>query len=358
MRLALLTDAWSPQVNGVVTTWTQVVRRLRERGHDVLVVHPAMFRTVPLPRYPDIRLAVLPSRRLSLLLNEFTPDAVHIPTEGPIGLAGRSFCRRRGIPFTTSFHTHFAKYGKQYFHVPASVSYRAMRWFHGGAHCTLVPTASVKRELEEQRFDASRLIVWTRGVDTDLFRPRPGDIATTSLYSDLPRPVLVCCGRVAREKNIEAFLDLAVAGSKVVIGDGPARAALQRKYPATRFVGMRHGEDLASHIAAGDVFVFPSRTDTFGVVMLEAMACGLPVAAYPVTGPIDVVRHGVSGMLDDDLGAAVSGALALDRAAARAHAMEFSWDRCVNVLLDHLAILQSRDTSSGSEGHRRAMSGV
>jgi len=358
MRLTLLTDAWSPQVNGVVTTWTQVVRRLRERGHEVLVVHPALFRTVPLPKYADIRLAVLPSRRLGLLLNEFKPDAVHIPTEGPIGLAGRWYCRRRRIPFTTSFHTHFAKYGRQYFHVPASLSYRAMRWFHGGARCTLVPTASVKRELEGQKFDAGRLIVWTRGVDTELFRPRPGDTATASLYAGLPRPVLVYCGRVAREKNIEAFLDLAAAGSKVLIGDGPARRSLEQKYSMARFVGMRHGEDLARHIAAGDVFVFPSRTDTFGVVMLEAMACGLPVAAYPVTGPVDVVRHGVSGALDDDLGVAVRNALALDPAAARAHAMEFSWDRCVDVLLDHLAIRHSRDIASGTEDFRRAVSGV
>jgi len=329
-RIALLTDAWFPQVNGVVRTWSTVVERLEAEGRDVLVVNPSMFRTCPLPRYPEIRLSILPGRRMAKLLDDFRPEAIHIATEGPIGLAGRAYCRRRAVTFTTSFHTHFAKYGRSYFLVPPNVSYAVLRWFHGPAAATLVPTPSVVRELHAEGM--RHLVTWTRGVDTTLFRLRP-----KTLYADLERPVFLYCGRVAREKNIEAFLDADLPGTKVIVGDGPAAAAMQRRNPGARFVGYKQGEALAEHFASADVFVFPSRTDTFGVVMLEAMACGLPVAAYPVTGPIDVVRPGVTGVLDEDLATAATKALDLDPDDCRAQALEYSWDRCARIALETFA---------------------
>jgi glycosyltransferase involved in cell wall biosynthesis len=292
------------------------------------VVSPDLFRTVPCPRYPEIRLALWSwgsvQRRLSTLL----PDAIHIATEGPLGIAARHFCRRRSLPFTTSFHTKFPDYIRAYTGVPKSLTYRAVRWFHGAAARTLVPTQSVQRELEGHGF--CNVVCWTRGVDSELFRPHTGD-----LYR-LPRPIFLYAGRVAVEKNLEAFLALELPGSKVVVGDGPARASLQAKYPEVHWAGFRFGEELARHYAGADVFVFPSRTDTFGVVMLEANACGLPVAAFPVPGPADVVRHGLSGSLHEDLRTACLEALEVSPESCRQHALEHSWSRCARMLFDNL----------------------
>lgn len=330
MRIALITDAWLPQVNGVVTTLGHVVRHLEAMGDEVLVVQPQLFRTYPCPRYPEIRLAWAPGRKVRALLREFAPEAIHIATEGPLGIAARRHCGRRGLRFNTSYHTQFPQYLSRYAGIPEGWTYRVMRWFHGRANATLVPTARIKDELDAHGFTNVR--VWTRGVDTDLFRP--GDKS----FLEGERPLSLYVGRIAREKNIEAFLEADLPGTKYLVGDGPARASLEKQYPAARFVGVKTGEEVARHYAAADVFVFPSRTDTFGVVMLEAMACGVPVAAYPVTGPIDVVKAGVSGALDDDLATAMREALKIDPASCLRYAQGFSWRRCAEMFREALPI--------------------
>lgn len=342
MRLTLVTDAWLPQVNGVVRTWQQVTGQFEQWGHAVEVIHPALFRTISAPRYPEIKLAIGAKRGVRRMLDEQQPDAIHIATEGPLGQAGRKYCHKRGIKFTTSYHTQFPMYLKRYFGIPQTLSYRFIRWFHGAAEATLVPTATVGRELEARGL--KNIVVWRRGVDTDQFKPEPKH------DYGLPRPIFLYAGRVAIEKNIEAFLELDLPGSMVVVGDGPPREALAKKFPHVHFAGYQFGEDLASHYAGADVFVFPSKTDTFGVVMLEANACGLPVAAFPVTGPIDVVKPGVTGFVDDDLAVAARRALELDPADCLAYAHENSWEACARVVLDHLVRLDRAPTGvSGSD---------
>lgn len=335
-RIALVTDAWLPQVNGVVTTYRNLVAELASRGIEVEVIAPERFRTFPMPRYPEIRLSILPGRGLRRALDDFAPEAIHVATEGPLGLAGRRYCRRRKLHFTTSWHTQFPAYVQKYTGIPAGLTYKAVRWFHGAGEATLVPTPSIRDELEERGFRNIR--VWTRGVDHRTFRPRADRAASTEdvLGVALERPVFVHVGRVAVEKNIEAFLELDLPGTKLVVGDGPAKASLEKKYPGAHWAGFHFGEDLARHYACGDVFVFPSRTDTFGVVLIEAMASGLPVAAYPVTGPRDVVTDAAAGVLDEDLGAACRRALELDPADARRHAERFSWAACADIFLDTL----------------------
>ena len=329
MRLALVTDAWLPQVNGVVRTLGNTIREIEAVGHEVTVVSPAEFRTVPCPTYPEIRLALFAGRAVRRRLEALDPDAVHVATEGPLGLAARNWCVRRGRPFTTAYHTQFPEYVRARAPVPLSVGYAAVRWFHGRATRTLVTTPSMQRQLEARGL--RNLHLWGRGVDTDLFRPRGKD------FLDLPRPIWLYFGRVAVEKGIGDFLALDLPGTKLVVGDGPACEELKRCYPTAVFAGYRHGEDLASHISASDVFVFPSRTDTFGLVLLEAMACGVPVAAYPVTGPIDVVRDGVTGVLSEDLHGAALAALQLDPAACRAQALEHSWAASTRQFMGALA---------------------
>jgi glycosyltransferase involved in cell wall biosynthesis len=329
VRILLATDAWSPQVNGVVRTWQQTIRELEALGHEVEVMHPALGATVAAPRYNEIRLSLAPWRIVSrAMARPF--DAVHIATEGPIGFEARRRCESRRIPYTTSYHTQFPEYMKRYFALPPAVTWRFMRWFHGGARATLAPTQQVTEQLRAHGI--ARAQTWCRGVDTAQFRPIEG-----GLFADLPRPVHLYAGRVAREKNIDAFIDAPLPGSKVVVGDGPERARLERSHPHVHFVGYRFGDELAAHYAAADVFVFPSRTDTFGVVMLEANACGTPIAAYPVTGPIDVVREGVNGALDEDLARAAARALHVPRASCLAHARCNGWGRVAEVLLAHLA---------------------
>ncbi|MGD8440250.1 MAG: glycosyltransferase family 1 protein [Holophagae bacterium] len=336
MRISLVTDAWFPQINGVTTTLTRCRDELIDRGHDIDVISPDLFRNVPCPRYPSIRLAVWPGRTVGRLIDRHRPQAIHIATEGPLGIAARRYCGRRRLPFTTAFHTRFPEYLRVYAGIPTGWSYRALHWFHDAAERTLVPTETLKLELEAHGF--RHLVCWMRGVDTELFKPRSGD------FYALERPILLYAGRVASEKNIAAFLELDVPGSKVVVGDGPARSGLEAAHPEVHWAGMRTGEDLARHYAGADVFVFPSRTDTFGVVMLEAFASGLPVAAYPVTGPIDVVEHGVTGFLDNDLGVACRRALELDPGVCRAHALTMSWERCADMLLDNLAVIGGDST--------------
>jgi glycosyltransferase involved in cell wall biosynthesis len=334
MRIVLITDAWYPQVNGVVTTWNHVRDQCEQMGHTFEVIHPGLFRTFQAPRYPDIRLAVLPRFKLRRMLDEMAPEAVHIATEGPLGIAARGWCRSRRMPWTTSYHTQFPDYLRTYFKIPRPPTYAFLRWFHGRAERTLVPTRSIKEELIEHGFKADQLVVWTRGVDHATFHPQPDDRET---LAELPRPRFVYVGRVAAEKNIKAFLDLDLEGVKVVIGDGPAKADLERRYADVRFVGWKKGEDLARHIAACDVFVFPSKTDTFGVVMIEALACGLPVAAYPVTGPRDVITDPKVGALDEDLQRAAERAAELNAEDCIAFAESFTWRRCADMVVENLA---------------------
>jgi glycosyltransferase involved in cell wall biosynthesis len=325
MKIAIVTDAWTPQVNGVVTTLSRTSETLRDLGHAVSVIHPGEFRTFPCPSYPEIRLALRPFSEVARRLDALAPDRIHIATEGPLGVAARRHCVRQGLAFTTSYHTQFPQYLRARLPIPLRVSYAFLRWFHGAATRTMVATARQREELQRWKF--GNLVGWTRGVDTRLFRP--GD--RESLPD--PRPIWIYTGRVAVEKSIEDFLGLDLPGTKYVVGDGPARPRLQRQYPGVRFTGYRFGAELAALMGAADVFVFPSRTDTFGVVMLEAMACGLPVAAYPVTGPADVVEHGVTGFLDDDLGHAAMKALALDRADCLRAAAACSWERATEQFL-------------------------
>ncbi|MGB5628765.1 MAG: glycosyltransferase family 1 protein [Woeseiaceae bacterium] len=329
MRIVIATDAWSPQVSGVVTTLNHTREHLLSEGHDVLMVTNEGHRTFPCPTYPEIRLPLFPGRKIARALDAFSPDCVHIATEGTIGLSVRRYCRKRGIPFTTAYHTQMPEYVRARFPIPLSWTYALLRWFHGAAERTLVPTESMRSTLLERGFD--NVVIWSRGVLTDVFHPDD-----PAAY-DLEEPIWVNFGRVSVEKNIEAFLDLDLPGSKVIIGDGPDRERLEAAYPDVLFLGYKFGRDLARHVAGADVFVFPSRTDTFGIVMLEAMACGVPVAAYPVTGPVDVVRHGITGCLSTDLKTACLRALELDSRDCRQYAETCTWTRSTRQFIDHLA---------------------
>ncbi|MCA3275990.1 MAG: glycosyltransferase family 1 protein [Roseomonas sp.] len=322
MRILIVSDAWFPQVNGVVRTLSVVADKLRAMGDTVEVIGPDRFRSMPTPGYAEIRLAIAPKRKLARLVAEFRPEIIHIATEGPLGWAMRALCRRKHWPFTTAFHTRFPEYLEARTGIPADWSWRLMRRFHEAGEGTFAATASLRQELTRRGF--TKLRPWTRGVDLDKFRPGEGDA-----WAGLPRPIFLYAGRVAIEKNIEAFLALDLPGSKVVVGDGPALEGLKQKFPQVTFTGYRENGALARSYAGADVFVFPSRTDTFGLVLLEALASGTPVAAFPVTGPIDVVTNSRVGALDEDLRAACLKALECDRTACRSHAEAWSWDACV-----------------------------
>ena len=334
MRLLVATDAWHPQVNGVVRTYERLAHELKALGVELAFLAPDQFRTVPCPTYPEVRLAMPGWRRVAQQFQSLKPDAVHIATEGPIGWMVRRYCRTRAIPFTTSFHTRFPEYLAQRFAIPPTWSTAVMRRFHNAGQGVMVATPSLARELESQGFE--RVMPWTRGVDTQLFRPRP-----VRRFGDAP--VFLYVGRIAAEKSLKGFLDLDLPGRKVLVGGGPQLAELKARYPDALFTGKKTGEDLAECYASADVFVFPSRTDTFGIVLLEAMASGLPIAALPVTGPIDIITPGESGVLSEDLGAAARSALKLDRARVRAKALEFSWEGAARLFLANIATTRVRD---------------
>jgi len=327
MRILVATDAWHPQVNGVVRTYERVAQELKALGIELSVLAPHEFRNVACPTYSEIRLAVPGWRRLTQRLLAEKPDAVHIATEGPIGWMARSYCRARAIPFTTSFHTRFPEYLAQRFAIPTSWTTAVLRRFHSAGSGLMVATPSLARELEAQGF--ARVMPWTRGVDTELFRPRP-------VRHFGGGPVFIYVGRIAAEKSIEAFLALDLPGRKVVVGGGPQLAELKARYPDALFTGKKTDAALAECYASADVFVFPSRTDTFGMVLLEAMASGVPIAALPVTGPKDIVTPGETGVLSESLREAALAALSLDRARVRAKALEFSWENAARLFLANI----------------------
>ncbi len=331
MRVLVATDAWHPQVNGVVRTLTSLAAAAATLDVDIKFLTPEGFASLPLPTYPGLRIA-LPSRReIARRIEAADPDAVHIATEGPIGWAARAYCRRRKLSFTTSYTTRFPEYIAVRTGLPLAVGYAVLRHFHSAAAMTMVATPSLREELAARGF--KRLGFWTRGVDTELFRPdNPAKL-------ELPRPIFMAMGRVAVEKNLEAFLSLDLPGTKVIVGDGPQKAHLMRKYPDAVFLGEKKGADLVSHLAAADVFVFPSLTDTFGVVQLESLACGTPVAAYPVTGPKDVIADLPIGALDTDLRGACLRALTMSREACRNFALERSWANSARQFVGNLTAL-------------------
>lgn len=336
MRVLVATDAWAPQVNGVVRTLMSLQRAARGLGVTIEFLSPDGFPTVPVPTYPGLRLAIPSRGRIARRIEEVRPDAIHVATEGPIGHAARAYCLRHDRPFTTSYTTRFPEYIAARAPIPASWIYAALRRFHNAAAVTMVATPSLTRELTERGFN--HIGTWTRGVDTELFRPeRAIDIG-------LPRPIFICVGRVAVEKNLDAFLSLDLPGTKVVIGKGPMEAELKARFPEAKFLGQLENGTLAGHLAAADVFVFPSRTDTFGIVQLEALASGVPIAAYPVTGPKDVVGSHPIGALDDDLRAACLRALQISREACRAFALSHSWENSARQFIGHVSKIAAGDS--------------
>jgi glycosyltransferase involved in cell wall biosynthesis len=355
MKIALVTDAWQPQVNGVVTTLVELVRELAQAGHEVKVIQPGQFRTRPCPGYAGIDLAVAPARQVKETLDAFQPDAIHLATEGPLGWAGRSYCLKRGLAFTTAFHTKFPEIVNAAVKVPVSWGYALFRHFHRPSSGVMVPTNSVLRMLERRGF--RNLRSWTHGVDTSLFR-FTREVQDWPQLGQLRRPVSLFVGRVSYEKNIEAFLKMDFPGSKVVCGVGPVEAQLKQRHPQVHWVGLLPRDQLASLYAAADVFVFPSHADTFGLVMVEAMACGTPVAAFPVDGPLEVLGlrddHGrtVGGAMNEDLRQACHAALAVPREEARARALDFSWAHSARLFESHLVPARAHQgRAEGPQGH-------
>ena len=314
-RILIITDAWHPQINGVVTTLSGLSTELGNRGHVVGVIEPSQFRTMALPVYKEIRIVINPWK-VAKLIKEFKPDHVHIATEGPLGVAARLYMANRKLRYTTSYHTNFPEFIKEFTGLPARWFYPAIRWFHKSAEAILVTTPSMKTHLESKGF--KNLIVWNRAVDTTLFSPAKAQ----PLHEDLARPIMINVGRVSPEKNLDAFLSLDLPGTKVIVGSGPELETLSKQYPEVVFVGPKKGEELAAYFASADVFVFPSLTDTFGLVMIESLASGVPVAAYPVTGPVDVITNQNIGCLDSDLSVAITTALQFrDPTACREHVL-------------------------------------
>jgi glycosyltransferase involved in cell wall biosynthesis len=328
VRIVLISDAWHPQINGVVTTVTNTVATLKTLGHEVELITPDRFKTYPWPGYPDVGMAFLCGPSLRPIIKAFKPDAIHLVTEGSIGYAARRYCREFGYRYTSSYLSQFPEYFKMRTGFPMLISTTYLRWFHSESARVMVATPSLEQEMRQKGYQ--RLARWSRGVDTELFRPRTKDFIQDQ------RPIFMYTGRVAVEKNIEAFLKLELPGTKYVVGDGSQREVLEKKYPNVRFTGYQQGENLARFMAAADVFVFPSRTDTFGVVLLEALASGVPVAAYPVQAPNDVITDSAVGVLNEDLQQAALTALSLNPQSCRNYALEYTWEKCTQQFVDNL----------------------
>jgi glycosyltransferase involved in cell wall biosynthesis len=337
MRILVATDAWHPQVNGVVRTLTNMAEAASAFGVEISFLTPQSFRTFAMPSYPDLRLALPYQAKIARLIAEARPDSIHIATEGPIGLLVRRYCRKNQLPFTTSFHTRFPEYISARLPIPEPWIWRALRAFHGSSQAVMAATPALAGELRARGF--RNVVLWPRGVDASQFHPRAADLG-------LPRPVFLCVGRVAVEKNLEAFLELDLPGTKVIVGDGPARAALTRKYPQAVFLGARQGEELAEAYAAADVFVFPSKTDTFGLVLLEALASGLPVAAFPVTGPRDVIGNEPVGALNEDLRIACLTAVTISPQACLAFAARHTWEASARAFVENITNIRADDPKS------------
>jgi glycosyltransferase involved in cell wall biosynthesis len=344
MRVLIVTDAWHPQVNGVVHSLSETAKAAGELGAQIEFLTPDGFFSLPLPTYPDIRLALVSPTAIARRMEAVATSHVHIATEGPLGLSVRRFCRRHQRAFTTSYHTRFPEYISARVPIPLSVSYAFMRRFHNAGIGTMVATQSVATELAARGFN--RLMRWTRGVDAARFRPRPISVL------NLPRPIFLYVGRLAVEKNVAAFLDLDLPGSKVVVGDGPATKNLKTAFPAAHFLGLKTDDTLAKIYASADVFVFPSRTDTFGIVLLEALASGLPVAAYPVAGPLDVIGRDGPGAVDDDLLSACHRALQIPKSAARAFALRYTWQHSARQFLANIENARTGDLNRDDIGRR------
>ncbi|ODN71445.1 glycosyltransferase family 4 protein [Methylobrevis pamukkalensis] len=334
-RITIVTDAWHPQVNGVVRSIERTNAELERMGVTVTMLTPLAFRTIPCPTYPEIRLSLTLPGRFAREIAKGQPSYVHIATEGPLGIYACRWCRKTGTPYTTSYHTRFPEYVSARLPIPQSWLYALMRRFHNSSEGCMVATDSLARDLRARGF--RNLMRWSRGIDAELFRPRPDSIL------DLPRPIFMNVGRVSVEKNLAAFLDLDLPGTKVVVGDGPMLEAMRRRYPDVVFTGAKFGEELARHYAAADVFVFPSRTDTFGNVLLEALASGLPVAAFPVMGPADIIGDHPVGVLDEDLRKAALGALGVSREACRRHALTYSWAASARQFLTNIRLANGED---------------
>jgi glycosyltransferase involved in cell wall biosynthesis len=337
MRILVATDAWHPQVNGVVRTLTHMAEAAAAFGVEVSFLTPQSFRTVAMPSYPDLRLALPGRASIARLIADARPDSIHIATEGPIGLLVRRYCRQHELPFTTSFHTRFPEYISARLPIPESWIWAALRRFHGASQAVMAATPALASELRSRGF--RNVVLWPRGVDTGQFHPRAVDLG-------LPRPVFLCVGRVAVEKNLEAFLELDLPGTKVIVGDGPARAALARNYPQAVFLGARQGEELAEAYAAADVFVFPSKTDTFGLVLLEALASGLPVAAFPVTGPRDVIGNHPVGALNEDLRIACLAAVTISPQACLEFAKRHTWEASARAFVENITNVRADEPES------------
>jgi len=328
MRIMIVTDAWEPQVNGVVRTLKQTTYELQKMGHQIEMITPSGFKTIPCPTYPDISLSLFPGKGVARKIKDFEPDAIHIATEGPLGLSARAYAVRNRLPFSTAYHTRFPEYVHARTGIPISWTYAFLRWFHGPSMAVMAPTIVVKDDLE--KFGFTNVVLWSRGVDTEVFNMQESKVLNSA------HPIFLYVGRVAVEKNINAFLEIDLPGSKWVVGDGPAMAKIKQQYPNVNYLGVLNQPELAKVYAAADVFVFPSKTDTFGLVLLEAMACGTPVAAYPVTGPIDVLGDSPAGAMNDDLRTACLAALKIPREVARAHAERFSWRASTEQFARHL----------------------
>ena len=335
MKIMIITDAWEPQVNGVVRTLKQTRAELLRMGHTVELITPNFFKSIPCPTYPDIALSLFPGKEVARRIKAFAPDAMHIATEGPLGLSARAYAVKNKLPFSTAYHTRFPEYVKARTAIPLAVTYAFIRWFHGPSMAIMAPTAVVKADLEQ--YGLKNVVLWSRGVDLDIFKDHESKVLNTA------HPIFLYVGRVAIEKNINAFLELDLPGSKWVVGDGPALSVIREKFPEVNYLGVLQQEELAKVYAAADVFVFPSKTDTFGLVLLEAMACGTPVAAYPVTGPIDVLGDSTAGAMHEDLQKACMQALTIPRASARAHAEQFSWRAASEQFAHHLQPVSSTE---------------
>lgn len=338
-KIALITDAWLPQVNGVVRTLQKMVAIMQAIGKDVLIITPQEYPSIACPSYPEIRLALTLGRKMTRKIDDFQPDAIHIATEGPLGLAARRYCLDRDLAFTTAYHTQFPDYIAHRTGLPAKLFWPYVRWFHEPSSHIMTATDSIRRELRQNGL--THLAHWGRGVDLEQFTPHAPPPA---FFDDLPRPIQLYVGRVAVEKNITAFLENGHQGSKIVVGNGPAFEQLQKSYPDAHFMGVKKGAELAGYYAGADVFVFPSKTDTFGLVMIEALACGTPVAAYPVTGPVDILTE-KTGVMADDLAEAIAGALLRDPADCIAHAGHFHWDKSYRQFIGNLTMTASPSLS-------------